>query len=478
MNVLEFLDSPELTPGTFEGDTWEPWRAVLSGAFGLPMDKGRARLFKRLSGGRKAPTSRVRELLVLAGRRSAKSNTSAAVAVYLATIGAEMDGLLDKLKPGERGVVGLIAVDRAQAKVLFRYIEGIFDASPVLSKLVSKRGAESIDLNNRVSLEVHTNSFKAVRGRTMIAALLDEACFYADENSASPDVELYRAIVPSLATTGGLLIAISSPWARKGLMYQKWKKHYGKNSDVLVVQGGTQDFNPTIDPRVIKEALEDDPEGARSEWLGQFREDISDFMRRDVVEQAARVEPLELPPCADTRYFGFADPAGGGKDEFTMAIGHRDGERVVVDVVRGRRGTPAQIVEEYAALFKDYRVSRITSDRFAGSWPADEFKKHGITCDQSAKPKSQLYVDSLARFNSGQVEIPPEDKLITQFCNLERRTARGGRDSVDHPSGGHDDRANAVAGLLAEAATRPANIIFECLDDGYEPEWHPYQMFS
>ncbi|QJQ99797.1 hypothetical protein [Halomonas sp. PGE1] len=457
MNIVDFIESPQLTPGSFEGDSWEPWKAVLSGAFGLPMNSKRLATFDRLAGGRPAPTRRVRELWVVAGRRSAKSNTSAAVAVYLATVGAELDGLLNKLKPGERGVVNIIAVDREQAKVAFGYVAGIIEASPLLSRMVTKKGAEFIDLNNRVTIEVATNSFKAVRGRTLLASILDECAFYRDEASATPDVELYRAIVPGLATTGGLLIGISSPYARKGLLYNKHKRHFGQDSDVLVIQGGTQQFNPTIDARVIEEALEEDPAGAKSEWLGQFRDDVSDFLTRDVVDAAARPSPLELPPMQRQRYFGFVDPAGGGKDEFTVGIGHVEDGCTVVDVVRGRRGTPASIVEEYAALLKDYRISRATSDRYAGQWPVDEFKKHGITVEQSAKPKSQMYMDALSAFNSGQVQIPPCDKLLTQLAALERRTSRGGQDSIDHPPGGHDDRANVVAGLLANS--RKSNFI-------------------
>jgi hypothetical protein len=34
----------------------------------------------------------------------------------------------------------------------------------------------------------------------------------------------------------------------------------------------------------IDEALDDDPEAARAEWLGEFRNDLSDFIRREVVE--------------------------------------------------------------------------------------------------------------------------------------------------------------------------------------------------
>lgn len=457
MNILDFIESPDLTPGSFEGDSWGAMKAVLSGAFALPMDQERLSLFKELAGGREPPQKRVRELWVVAGRRSAKSNTSAATACYMATVGAELEGLTDKLKPGERGVVSLIAVDREQAKVLFSYVMGILEASPMLAGMIEKKNAESVDLTNGISIEVHTNSFKAVRGRTLILTIMDECAFYRDENSASPDLELYRAIVPGLATTGGLLIGISSPYARKGLLYNKWKKHYGQNSDVLVVQGSTLQFNPTLNPSIVQEALQDDPAGAKSEWLGQFRDDVSDFLTREVVDSVTRTSPLELPPQSRVKYRAFVDPAGGGKDEFCVGIAHSENGLTVVDVVRGMRGTPAAIVAEYADLLKSYRITKATSDRYAGSWPADEFKKHGVTLEQSAKPKSQLYLDALSVFNSGQVQTPPCEKLATQLCQLERRTSRSGQDSIDHPPGGCDDRSNVVAGLLSNS--RSSNYI-------------------
>jgi hypothetical protein len=67
------------------------------------------------------------------------------------------------------------------------------------------------------------------------------------------------------------------------------------------------------------------------------------------------------------------------------------------------------------------------------------------------KPKSDLYRDLLPLLNSGRVELLDHPRLVTQLCGLERRTARGGRDSVDHRPGGHDDVANAVAGAVAQA---------------------------
>ena len=54
--------------------------------------------------------------------------------------------------------------------------------------------------------------------------------------------------------------------------------------------------------------------------------------------------------------------------------------------------------------------------------------------------------------NSGRVELLDHPRLATQLTGLERRTARSGKDSIDHAPGGHDDVANAVAGALMLAA--------------------------
>jgi hypothetical protein len=50
-----------------------------------------------------------------------------------------------------------------------------------------------------------------------------------------------------------------------------------------------------------------------------------------------------------------------------------------------------------------------------------------------------------------------DPRLIDQLCALERRTARGGRDSIDHPPGAHDDVVNTVAGVAA-STTNTAHL--------------------
>jgi hypothetical protein len=55
----------------------------------------------------------------------------------------------------------------------------------------------------------------------------------------------------------------------------------------------------------------------------------------------------------------------------------------------------------------------------------------------------------LPLINSGRIELLDHPKSINQICGLERRVARGGRDSIDHAPGAHDDIANCIAGLAS-----------------------------
>jgi hypothetical protein len=91
--------------------------------------------------------------------------------------------------------------------------------------------------------------------------IADEIAYWRDETSASPDVEVVRAVMPSLLRTNGSLVAISTPYRKLGLLYQKWRDNFGVSSDdVLVIQGGTAQFNPTISAADIAKASADDPE--------------------------------------------------------------------------------------------------------------------------------------------------------------------------------------------------------------------------
>ena len=78
--------------------------------------------------------------------------------------------------------------------------------------------------------------------------MFDEVARWRDELSAAPDTETYRSVLPSLLTTRGMLVGISTGYRRTGLLYQKHRDFFGQDSDdTPVVQGSTQRFNGTLD---------------------------------------------------------------------------------------------------------------------------------------------------------------------------------------------------------------------------------------
>jgi hypothetical protein len=382
------------------------------------------------------------------GRRGGKSQVGALIAVYEAAFRDHRD----KLAAGEWASVLLIAADRAQARTLLRYVRGLFE-HPMLAPLIVRETANGLELNNRTAIEVATASFKSVRGYTLAAVVCDEIAFWQSEG-VSPDAEVIAALRPALATLGGKLIALSSPYAKRGTLWTTYQKHFGQAGRVLVAQAPSMTMNPTLPQRVVDDAMKDDAARACAEYLAQFRSDISSLIDPRLIEDAQRPKPLILPRQSGTNYGAFVDPAGGGQDEFTLCIGHaegkrRDGSRVVVDAVHGRLGSPAEIVREYSEILSAYGIRKVIGDRYAGRWPRDEFQRWGVQYDVATQDRSALYIELLAALNSGRVELPPDQKAARQLQGLERRTGRSGRDIIDHPPGAHDDLANAIAGAVA-----------------------------
>jgi hypothetical protein len=104
---------------------------------------------------------------------------------------------------------------------------------------------------------------------------------------------------------------------------------------------------------------------------------------------------------------------------------------------------------------KTYGITSVRGDRYAGEWPRERFRVHGIQYELSDKTTSDIYRDFLPIVNSKQCDLLDHKRLFTQLINLERRTSRGGRDLIGHAPGAHDDIANAVAGVVVQ--TRAAS---------------------
>lgn len=456
LTLLDAMNDPALFAPFFKDpDSWLAWKAFIAAAFGLRMSAEQLAIYQASTGGQEPPSQQVREAVLVIGRRGGKSRILALIAVWLACF-CDYRKYLDA---GEIGVVHVLAADKEQAKGILRYARAFIEKVAMLKRMLIRDTNYGLELSNSIAIEITAASFRTVRGRTVVAVLADELAFWHSDDSANPDVEVIAALRPSMATIpSSMMLLASSPYARRGVLYNQHKKYHGKDDPrVLSWQAATDVMNPSIDPEFIKAAYEEDPVSASAEYGAQFRSDIEAFVSREAVE-ACTSEDAERPYVPGVRYQAFVDPAGGsgGGDSFTLAIGHIEAKQNVLDVLREYKPpfAPSDVVEKMAAVLKSYSVRKITGDRYAGEWPREQFLQHGITYEPSLRPKNQIYSEFLPLLMSKRCDLIDNEKLMNQLIALERRTARGGKDSIDHPPNGHDDIANVAAGVLTMLGTR------------------------
>jgi hypothetical protein len=465
VNIVSAIESEKLFRPVFKDlKTWSAWIVLLKALFALEMTKDELALYQQCTARENPPEGPFKELTVICGRRSGKSFLASVIACYLALF----FDYSSYLSVGERASVVIIAADRSQARVIFGYITGILHSNPVFEGCIEAELKERISLSNFIDIEILTASHRTVRGRSIVAVLLDEAAFFYQEG-ARPDTEIYRALGPATATFPiSLILILSSPYAQTGLVYDKHKRFFGVDDpETLVWQASTLLMNPTIDKKIIDRDMETDAEAAQSEWYAQFRKDLSTFLSIEIIEDSIVKGRHELPVMAKTRYTGFVDPSGGGgRDSMVLAIAHNDNGTTILDCIREARPPfdPFVVTEDFAEVLKEYLCFSVTGDKYTGEWCSTAFANNGIRYLASDKTKSEIYLSAEPLFSRGQVELLDNDRLLNELRNLERRTRRGGKDQVDHPLRGTDDVSNAVCGALVKASGRDGGFFADVFD--------------
>lgn len=456
VDILALMDKPSLFGDWFyPSSDWFNWRVALAAAFGLPIERtldpdAALKLFTECTGRTKWPTQQSETVAFIVGARGGKSRIAALTAVYLACL----RNYSDYLAPGERGVLPVVAADKKQARVVFNYAAAYVTRSDVFNGLLEEEPLkERLSFNNNIDLEIMTGAFRTLRGYTTIGAVLDEIAIYRSEDSANPDVELIQSVRRGTITIpGSMIIMISSPYAKRGVLYETYKSHWAVNdSPTFVWNAPTWVMHPSVTRESLQDEFDRDPEKATADYGANFRKDVERFVQLEVIEACVDVGRIESIPSAENAYFAFVDPSGGSGDSFTAAVGHRQDEEVIIDAIREWQPpfSPDSVVGEIAEFLKPFDIREVVGDRYAGLWPSERFTAHGLVYTPSASPKSDLYRDMLPLLNSRRAHLPDIPRLRKQLWELERRSSRAGKDIIDHQIGARDDVANAVAGVCS-----------------------------
>lgn len=452
------------------GSSWEAWRTAIRALLADPLIEGNdldaeaLRLYVECTGRTIWPPRRSSLGYYVVSRRGGKSLAMSKLVVALAAF----RDVVPHLAEGEIATIALVAADRRQARVLFRYVVGLLKSDPALWALVQgEPTVDAITLANRVVIEIHTGSFRALRGYTLLAIVLDEGAFLDRQMHANPASEILGAALPGLATledVGSLALVISSPHAPEGILHDARITWWGANdAETLYWQAASAVMNPTLKLSTIERAVAADPAKAAAEWLGQFRGDLQSYTTREaLMAWVPRGVSLRAPVPGITYVLG-EDPAGGqataNADSYTWAVAHCELDATgrpiaVLDLVGEAEPpfVPNSAVARIAVDAQQYNgIPRAKGDAYAKGWPAERHLDYGLVYETVQVTRSEAYLALLPELADGRIRLLDHGKLLSQFLTLERRTARGGRESVDHRSGSHDDLCNAAAIALLTA---------------------------
>ena len=145
--------------------------------------------------------SQAGRVLMLCSRQSGKSQTTAVIALAEALY-----------NPGSLTL--LLAPAWRQSAELFRKLTDAYNAlgQPVPAKSATATSLELVNGSRVVSLPGQEGTIRGFSGVDLL--VIDEAARVPDE--------LYLSVRPMLAVSGGRLVALSTPWGRRGWLYEAW----------------------------------------------------------------------------------------------------------------------------------------------------------------------------------------------------------------------------------------------------------------
>jgi hypothetical protein len=406
-----------------------------------------------------------REAWIVAGRRAGKTSAVASTCVaYEAALG----GHEAHIRPGQTALCFLIAQDMRMARNSLGFIRAVLDSSPVMKKLMRGPGtADRIDLKNGITIAVVPPTMKSVRGYACPIAIMDEVgVWYQDAESANPDYEVWRSVKPGqLQFPDALLIGISSPWSKQGLLYSYFeagtdgcRAHLSERArfaDCLVWHGTTAGMgNPAVREEWLRQQRDQDPQAFERECLAVFQDSVSGFLNSTFLRLAVDQGIIERPPQKRAFHMAAAD-AGFRRDAFGFAIAHAD-ERgmVVLDVLRRWVGTPERpinprtIFAELVPVMRAYGVTSVATDQYHFESLHQLALEYGFGLEEvtfTGQSKSSIYGDLQMLVNQQRIRLLDDPEALRELRSLERVLSGGGTVQITAPVGQHDDMATVIA---------------------------------
>lgn len=377
--------------------------------------------------------------------------------------------------PGEALYALVVGPDMRLARQALAYALGAIKSQPDLAE---RLGSETQDTFEFLRDDGRTVLFtalpataggSAVRGRTLVGAVMTEAAYFRDSFSVINDQDIYRAIAPRVAP-GGQVIIESTPWAELGMLYQLWDVNFGKPTGAIVAHCPTLLMRP--DPEMARHVAAErarDPDAAAQEFDAGFR----------AAGASVFLDPKAVDACADDdlRHPAPFDPQAGKasaadfgftSDASALTILQTKGGRAwlaFADELKPMPGYPLQpseVCRRFARHMRGYGSRELILDGHYVESIREHMAPFGrlFPAPAGSQGKLEAHVACREMIHEKQVRIPRLPRLIAQLKGLVSKPQPGGGLRIEFPrrrAGGllHGDIASAfVLSCWAIKSTR------------------------
>ena len=329
----------------------------------------------------------------------------------------------------------IIAPTQRQSSELFRRLRGLAGEAghEVGIERETQTVIELVNDSRVISLPAGSDGAN-IRGYTADHIIVDEAAFVPDQ--------IFRSVLlPMLATTDGTLALLSTPFGKRGFLYDEGWHGDGWHT----IQVPTK-RSPLVDAEWVEEQRDtlSDTE-YRQEILGEFVEAADAYFDRQTV-----VDAFDGADAGDAPVVIGADIARHGADRTVIIPMTIDGETVGDEIVSSADMDLTQAVGAVKDLTGRLNVRAVCLDETGlGAGPVEMLQSEASVPVRGVKftidKKQSMYATLRSALEDGDLSLSEHRRLKQELLDLEYDMTRGGKTRINAPEGGHDDHPDALA---------------------------------